>query len=284
MNPLAFTKWNGLGNDFILIESSEADAIRPFTAALCNRHCGIGADGVVVLQQTSPRDVAMRIFNSDGSEAEMCGNASRCVGAHFRKRHSNANNNYTLHTLAGPIGIVVREDGLVQVDMGKPRLTRQEIPVAGPPQERALDIEIPIGDRILHGTAVSMGNPHVVVFVEDISKTPVAEWGALIERLPLFPERANVEFAQALAGDRIRMRVWERGCGITMACGTGSCATVVAGVLIGKTSRHASVYLDGGTLEIEYSAEGRVFMTGPATLVFQGTIDLKTFSSNTPSL
>ncbi len=271
---MKFSKWHGLGNDFIIVEVSKKDdgTLQKASVELCDRHFGIGADGLVTLQKLGTNEFEMHIYNSDGSEAEMCGNASRCVGLYIKKRNLATGSTYDLHTGAGLIQLNVLSDDLVRVDMGFPKLTRGQIPVLGEVSDSALDLDLVASGHALKGSAVSMGNPHVVIFVDDINNVPIEEWGPQIETAALFPNKTNVEFAQVLAPDLVRMRVWERGCGVTKACGTGCCATAVAGVLSNRTGNDVTILLDGGKLRIEYDPQvGKVFMTGPATEVFTGT-------------
>jgi len=272
---MQFTKYSGLGNDFVFLDTPQAQAVKdPFRAAqvLCDRHHGIGADGLVLLLPSAKADVRMRIINSDGSEAEMCGNASRCVPLHLVRRQLTSKKQITLDTLAGIIRteIVDEPSGLVRVDMGSPRLTRGEIPVEGPADQRAVGITVQTQARSFTGTAVSMGNPHFVIFVDDINQVPLATWGPTLENHPAFARKTNVEFVQVLDEHTVRMRVWERGAGITQACGTGACATAVASILNKKTAETITVKLDGGDLQITWPQGKNVWMTGPAREVFRG--------------
>ena len=276
---MEFTKYTGLGNDFIFLDGTTALSVRdPFSLAkqLCNRRLGIGADGLVLLLPSQKADIRMRIINSDGSEAEMCGNASRCVPLHLLMTGLCKKEKISLETLAGIIKTEVLDfdKGLVRVNMGVARLTRAEIPLLGNAQDTAVGITVETTERKWVGTAVSMGNPHFVVFVDDISQVDVARWGAQLETHPLFPQKTNVEFAQVLDAENVRMRVWERGAGITQACGTGACATAVACVLNHKTKNTITVHLDGGDLKIEWPDRQEVWMTGPACRVFTGNITL----------
>lgn len=270
---LSFAKLHGLGNDFVFID--DRDRALKLTDAqvsyLCDRHFGIGADGVVTIRPLGGEAFEMRIYNSDGSETEMCGNATRCVGLYIRRNKLAKGGEFELHTRGGIVRPKVLDNGTVRVDMGEPRLLRGEIPVAGDPEAdaRSLSLELP-GVR-LEAVGVSMGNPHAVIFVPDINAIRLEEWGPRIECDPLFPNKTNVEFVEVISPQMVRMRVWERGCGVTLACGTGSCATTVAGAVTGRTGRCITVLLDGGELQIEYSeADNHVYMTGPACEVFQG--------------
>lgn len=275
---MRFSKWQGLGNDFVLLDCREKPLDNPaeWSIRLCDRHFGIGADGLALLERSQVADLRMRLINNDGSEAEMCGNLIRCVARYAYENGLISGTSLTVETLAGIMRPeLLLENGQaarVRVDMGRPRLTKGEIPVGGDPTAPANPIDITLPDgRTFVGTCVSMGNPHVVIFVDNLADVALADVGPQLETHPLFPKKVNVEFAQVLAPDAVRMRVWERGAGITLACGTGSCATLVAGVLTGRLSRKAMVRLDGGDLEIEWPADdASVFMTGPATEVFCG--------------
>ena len=252
---MRFSKWSGLGNDFVIVESEEGvDAVR-----WCDRRNGIGADGVVIVTPLGGSDFRMRIINSDGSEAAMCGNASRCVAKYILAHGLGTGKCFALHTLSGIVKTVVRDDGTVTVDMGPAR------PFLG-----AITLEAD-GEKFAAET-VSMGNPHAVIFVDDVAKVPLEKWGPALEHDPQFPDRCNIEFAQMLGRDRIRMRVWERGCGVTAACGTGSCATLVAAQKCRNAAVGAEIVLDGGSLFIEREHEGHVFMTGRADEIFTGEI------------
>ena len=268
-----FDKYQGLGNDFVMVDAA-AETLSDFphvARSVCDRRFGIGADGLVLLWREE-NGVKMRIFNPDGSEAEMCGNASRCVPLFARERGWFSGNTLTLQTLAGPIVTEITDDknNWVCVDMGAPRLKRGQIPMVGNPEEQAVDIALQAAGQTWRGTAVSMGNPHFVIFVPDAEKTDIAFIGPQIETHASFPQKTNVEFVQKLDGQTLRMRVWERGAGITKACGTGSCAALAAAVLTGRTDRQAHVILDGGILHLQWRENGHLFMTGPAQKVFTG--------------
>ena len=274
-----FSKYQGLGNDFILIDNrhSPETVVTPEQASrICDRHFGIGADGVIfALPGQDGTDYTMIIYNSDGSEPEMCGNGIRCLAKFIANLEGIAkvNKTYRIHTLAGIISPQLQGNGLVKVDMGKPGLTAGEIPttlVAA--DEKVINKTITVADKSWAVTCVSMGNPHCITFVEDSDAIPLEEIGPLFEYYPEFPQRINTEFIQVIRPNYIKMRVWERGAGITLACGTGACASVVAGVLNHKCDRVCTVELPGGSLQIEWSSvDDRVYMTGPAELVFTGT-------------
>ena len=271
---MKFTKYSGLGNDFILVNGFKEKIQNSFTAAqkLCDRHLGIGADGLVLVLPSESADLCMKIFNSDGSEAEMCGNASRCVPLFARKEGLTDKTTLTLETLAGPIKTEIKDShlGLVSVDMGIPRLLRGQIPMTGDPTDTAVDVPLEIGGTVRYGTAVSMGNPHFVMFGPDVEYAQLRELGPLVEKNAAFPAKTNVEFVTVIDQKTLRMRVWERGAGITRACGTGACASVVAAVINGKTERRVTVKLDGGDLLIDWPEQKNIFMTGPAEEIFEG--------------
>ncbi|MGB7712551.1 MAG: diaminopimelate epimerase [Microcoleus sp.] len=289
--PIEFTKYHGLGNDFILIDNRHScePVVTPEQAVvLCDRHFGIGADGVIfALPGQNGTDYTMRIFNSDGSEPEMCGNGIRCLAKFIAdlegsemhppqpplaKGGSESQVEYRIHTGAGVIVTELRSDGQVKVDMGVPRLLAAEIPTTlAPPDAKVIDVAIAVADKSWSVTCVSMGNPHCITFVDDVSAIDLETVGPQFEHHPAFPQRTNTEFIQVIRSDYVKMRVWERGAGVTLACGTGACATVVAGVLTGKCDRTTAVELPGGVLQIEWSeVSGRIYMTGPAQRVFTG--------------
>ncbi len=269
-----FVKYQGLGNDFVFVDGRHVKFTDIALAAqiLCDRRFGVGADGLILMSDSATADARMRVINSDGSEAEMCGNASRCAPLFWKELGLLKTDEMCLETLAGPIKTHVKdwEKGLVTVDMGAPRLTRGEIPMSGAPDQQAIDVAVTVSGQEWRGTAVSMGNPHFVIFVPDIELVDVAKVGRKIEKHDLFPKKTNVEFVQKLNDHILRMRVWERGAGITQACGTGSCATAVAAVLTNKTAEKVRVILDGGELEIDWTGRDHVLMTGPAQKVFEG--------------
>jgi diaminopimelate epimerase len=275
--PIEFTKYHGLGNDFILVDnrqSSEPVVTPEQAVVLCDRHFGIGADGVIfALPGQNGTDYTMRIFNSDGSEPEMCGNGIRCLAKFIADLEgSEAKTLYQIHTGAGVISPELRSDGQVKVDMGVPRLLAAEIPTTlAAPDAKVIDVSIAVADRSWSVTCVSMGNPHCITFVEDVSAIDLETVGPLFEHYEAFPQRINTEFIQVIQSDYVKMRVWERGAGVTLACGTGACAAVVAGVLTGKCDRTTAVELPGGVLQIEWSeVSQRIYMTGPAQRVFTG--------------
>ncbi len=275
---LSFVKYHGLGNDFILVDNRHAPdpIITPEQAEkLCDRHFGIGADGVIfALPGQDGTDFTMRIYNSDGSEPEMCGNGIRCMARFLADLEGeNAKSVYTIHTLAGLITPKLEADGQITVDMGKPRLIPAEIPTTlTGGGETVIAQPIEVAGQTWSVTCVSMGNPHCMTFVEDVAAIDLEKIGPLFEKNAVFPAKTNVEFVEVVNSGYLKMRVWERGAGITLACGTGACATLVAAVLNGKSDRTATIELPGGPLKIEWAADDRIFMTGPAQLVFAGAV------------
>lgn len=272
-----FTKMHGAGNDYIYVNTLLYDVNDPNSASVrwSDRHKGIGGDGLVLICRptTDAADYRMRIFNADGSEAMMCGNASRCIGKYLYERGLTDKTEIKLETLSGIKTLMLHLDSegktveSVTVDMLEPLTEnhRQYADLSG-------GILLAEGRRF-EGTFVCMGNPHFVTFLNDIDTIDIARYGAVMERDSNFPERCNIEFAQILSDGAIRTRVWERGSGITMACGTGACATAVTAALTGRASRRSEIRMDGGTLQIEWrSADNHVYMTGPAEIVFDGEI------------
>lgn len=278
---IEFSKYHGLGNDFILIDNraaSEPSLTREQAAQWCDRHFGIGADGVIfALPGQDGTDYTMRIYNSDGSEPEMCGNGIRCLARFLADLEGTTDTrSYRIHTLAGVITPKLEADGLVTVDMGEPRLLAAEIPTTlTAPDQKVIDQTLEVVGQSWQVTCVSMGNPHCITFVDDVAAIPLAQIGPQFEHHAVFPKRTNTEFIQVVRPDYLKMRVWERGAGITLACGTGACASLVAAVLVGKSDRKATVELPGGPLQIEWSAaDNRLYMTGPAEKVFAGQAQL----------
>ena len=274
---IAFSKYHGLGNDFILIDNRHsAEPILTSEQAVkwCDRNFGIGADGVIFLLTEANDEHRMRIFNSDGSEPEMCGNGIRCLAKFMQDLNiPTTDNKYQIQTGAGLIVPQMDVDGQVTVDMGKPFLTAAEIPTTlRDSDQKVINVPLEVGGNTWNVTTVSMGNPHCMTFVDDVDTIPLAEIGVLFEHHPVFPKRTNTEFVEVVNRGYVKMRVWERGAGATLACGTGACATVVAGVLNALCDRTCTVNLPGGDLKIQWSEESdRILMTGPATLVFTGS-------------
>lgn len=274
---LSFTKMQGLGNDFIVLDCRDGACTVPEASwpsasiRLCDRRFGIGADQVLLIENSSQADFRMRIYNADGSEVEMCGNGIRCFARYLWDRGISDRKVMAIETLAGIIRPEKAGD-LVSVDMGEPVLDARKIPVDLDGQVK--DYPLTVGGRTFEITCVSMGNPHAVIVIDDLERFEVPFYGPLIENHPLFPKRTNVEFIQRIDRQHVRMRVWERGAGETMACGTGACAAAVAAHLKGLADRKVSMLLLGGELIIDWKENGRVFMTGPAVEVFEGTISL----------
>lgn len=261
---MLFTKMHGLGNDYLYIYGEVPDSVADLSRKLSDRHFGVGSDGLIYISPSSVADFKMRIFNADGSEAKMCGNGIRCVGKYVYDKGYTDKTQLKIETLSGirnltlfPTGGLVRS---VSVDMGK--------------AEAGDEMMLTVGDKTISLIPVSVGNPHAVIFVDDIDTAPLTTLGPQIEHHKAFPDGVNVEFVQVLSDNELRMRVWERGSGVTMACGTGACASAAAAVKAGfcHCDSPISVYLDGGTLKIMVSASGDVTMTGPAETVFEGEV------------
>lgn len=279
---MKFTKMQGAGNDYVYINGFEEQIDDPEMLAqqLSNRHFGIGSDGLILILPSQTGDVRMRMFNSDGSESEMCGNGIRCV-AKFAYDHGlvkkleieveTGNGVLPLKMFTGDSGLVER----VRVNMGEPKLKRGELPMSGHADDQAVLVPLDVAGQQFELTCVSMGNPHAVIYVDDAESFPVAEIGGLIENHSWFPRRTNIEFVQVVSSTEVIQRTWERGAGETLACGTGASAVTVAGVLTGHTERKIINHLRGGDLELEWLENGSVMMTGPAVEVFSGHFDPK---------
>ncbi|MDD7029434.1 MAG: diaminopimelate epimerase [Prevotellaceae bacterium] len=278
-----FTKMHGAGNDYIYVNTLLYNIKDPAAAAIqwSAPHTGIGSDGLVLIDEARipEADYSMRIFNADGSEAMMCGNASRCIGKYLYEKGLTDKTQIRLLTLSGIKILNLHLDATgktvesVTVDMLEP-VTKNKAQLSTDDGSLTEGL-VEVGDKEFRGTFVSMGNPHFVIFVDDISEIDVARYGKILEYDPLFPERCNIEFAEVLPSGAIRTRVWERGSGITMACGTGACATAVAAAITGRASRESDIVMDGGTLHIEWSdQDGHVYMTGPAAFAFEGEVAL----------
>ncbi|HAF55172.1 MAG TPA: diaminopimelate epimerase [Thauera sp.] len=274
---LRFTKMHGLGNDFVVIDATRApvDLTPARVKAIADRHFGVGCDQLLVVEPASQPDVDFRyrIFNADGGEVEQCGNGARCFVRFVHDKGLTAKDEIRVETRSGVIAPRLRADGLVTVDMGVPELEPAKIPFVS--DSDAVVQPLQVGERTVAITAVSMGNPHAVQVVADVDAAPVAEQGALIERHARFPARVNAGFLQVLGPHEIRLRVFERGAGETLACGTGACAAVVAGILRGLLESPVRVRTRGGALEIAWAGPGTpVLMTGPAVTVFEGELTL----------
>jgi diaminopimelate epimerase len=272
-----FLKMHGCGNDFVVFDerAGALDLTARRAAAIADRRTGVGCDQFIAIEpapEGSNADAFMRIRNPDGAEAGACGNATRCVVDLLARE--TGRRVQVIRTVAGDLPSEALPDGRVCVDMGPARLDWPEVPLARPMDTLHLDLEAgPVADP----AAVNMGNPHATFFVDDVARVPVSELGLRLEHDPLFPERANIGFAQVLAPDRIRLRVWERSAGLTLACGSGACAALVNAHRRGLTGRRAAVLVDGGELEIEWRADGHVLMTGPVATSFIGEIDLAAY-------
>ena len=274
-----FLKMNGLGNDFVVVETRAGSALAPFAPgpeaarAIADRRTGIGCDQIIAVNASSDGVARVRFWNSDGAEVSACGNGSRCVA--WLLMEADGGDEAHFETEAGRLSGRRAGDQAVTLDMGQPGLDWTQIPLAEEMDTRGIELQVgPIDDPVLHTPGcVSMGNPHVVFFVPDAQTTPVREVGSLIENHPLFPEQVNVGFAQIVSRDRIRLRVWERGAGLTQACGTGACAAAVAAHRRGLTDRKVTVEFERGELVIEWrEADGHVLMTGPVTVEYAGQL------------
>jgi diaminopimelate epimerase len=269
-----FVKMHGCGNDFVVFDERAGPlGLTPsVAAAIANRRTGIGCDQFIVIEPAPPgADAFMRIRNPDGSEAGACGNATRCV-AHLLAA-ATGRSHQIIRTVAGDLASEVLPNGQIQVDMGPVRLDWRDIPLTRPMD--TLDLDLSVGP-VSHPAAASMGNPHATFFVPDLAAIPIAEIGPLLEHDKLFPERANIGFAQLLSAERIRLRVWERGAGLTLACGSGACAALVNAARRGLTGREATIVADGGELVIAWRDDNHVLMTGPVATAFTGEINLAT--------
>ncbi len=269
-----FIKMHGCGNDFVVMDERgrSLDLTTERAVRIADRHRGIGCDQFIVLERppvAHAADVFMRIRNPDGSEAGACGNAARCVVDLLASE--TGGRAFTVQTISGFLPSLVRDDGLVQVDMGPARLDWRDIPLAGPADTLHLDLAAP---GVSDPAAVSMGNPHATFFVEDLDPIDIPAIGPQLEHAAMFPERANIGFVQILSRDRLRLRVWERSAGLTLACGSGACAAMVNAARRGLTGRHAHVIVDGGALDLLWREDGHVLMTGPATTAYRGRIEL----------
>ena len=274
---MKFTKMHGIGNDYVYISTFDQKAPADPSALavkVSDRHFGIGSDGLILIMPSERADARMRMFNADGSESEMCGNGVRCVAKYVHDHGIARKPRVRIETGRGILTLDIEAEDdrarRVKVDMGAPILQGSDIPTTLP-GDPPIEVPVTVNGHTLKVTAVSMGNPHAVVFVDDVVSYPVEAVGAALERHPSFPRRVNAHFVQVLEPGEVRMRTWERGSGITLACGTGACAVCVAGVLTCKTGRTVLAHLPGGDLTLEWPADdGSVFMTGPATEVYHG--------------
>jgi diaminopimelate epimerase len=273
---MKFWKMHGLGNDYVVVDNRDgklAEAeLDGLARRLCERRFSVGADGLLLVSASAVADVKMRIFNADGSEAEMCGNGIRCFAKYCYENGVARKTELAVETLAGvKKAWLTVEDGevaAVRVDMGAPVLERSKIPMLG--EGTCINQDLQVNGESYKVTCLSVGNPHCVIFVEDVDGFPLETVGPKVEKHSSFPKRTNVEFVQVLNGLELKVRVWERGCGETLACGTGACASVVAGSLLGKVAGKVTVHVLGGDLQVEYA--DRVFLSGPTVKVFEGTL------------
>jgi diaminopimelate epimerase len=274
---MRFTKMHGLGNDYVYVDCVNGPPVADPAAVavkVSDRHFGIGSDGLILIHRSEVADARMRMFNADGSEGEMCGNGLRCVAKYVHDHGIARKPTLKIETGRGVLTVDLEVKGgkaeRVRVDMGEPILKSADIPTTLP-GDPPVNAEFTVGGVSYRGTCVSMGNPHVVIYTDDVAAVNLDAIGPLIERAPEFPRRINVHFVQVHSPGEVTMRTWERGSGITLACGTGACAVCVAGVLTGRTHRKLLAHLPGGDLELEWSeADNHVLMTGPATEVFSG--------------
>ena len=273
---MKFTKWQGCGNDFVIVDFLDKEPVdfAALAVKMCDRHFGIGADGLMVVCPSETADVRMREFNPDGTEPEMCGNGIRCFARYLYDYGRVAKEQFTIETTAGTmVPRIILSDGAVtavEVDMGVPVLAGEDIPVAGFGAEQVVAAPLVVDGKEYAMTCVSMGNPHAVIFVDDAESFPLAQLGAQFENHAAFPRKINTEFVEVRDRTHARMRVWERGAGITLACGTGTCATLTAGVLNDVLDRAADIEVDGGVIHVAWHENGHIFMTGPAEPVFTG--------------
>lgn len=276
---MRFTKMHGAGNDYVYIDGFRVQVDNPaeLAIAVSDRHFGIGSDGLILILPSSKADLRMQMFNADGSEAEMCGNGIRCVAKYAWDHGLVDKLEISVETGAGVLTLQMscgpdNKVDKVRVNMGQPRLSRAALPMAGDPDAQALGITIEVDGQTFDAWCLSMGNPHCVIFVDDCEKFPVTDIGPRIENHPLFPRRTNVEFVSVLSDTELRQRTWERGAGETLACGTGAAAVTVAAALSGRTGRKVKNHLRGGLLELEWTEENTIFLTGPAVEVFSGDL------------
>jgi len=276
---IKFTKMHGLGNDFIIVDYEEIKKnnldYKELSIKMCDRNFGIGADGLIIVNPEDMKadtDASWRIFNSDGTEPQMCGNGIRCFAGYVYDRDIVNSKKFTINTLAGIITPEILENNEIKVDMGRPVLESSKIPTAGFDTDRVLNSEIQAGGQIFKINAVSMGNPHCIIFSDEDIALLALKYGSEIESSPYFPEKTNVEFVKVISRDNIKINVWERGCGITLACGTGACASAVAAILNNLTDNTVNADLPGGRLKIAWNGKesDHVFMTGTAEYVFSG--------------
>lgn len=282
MQAIPFTKMHGLGNNYIYVdmfkENLKEEELSDIAIAVSSVYTGIGSDGMILICPSDVAPVKMRIFNNDGSEGKNCGNGLRCVAKYAYEEKLVTEKTFLIETLSGLVEATVQESAngevdIVTVDMGVPRLSRDQIPMQGSEKFEVINEPFPVDGEVYHITTVSMGNPHGIFYVDNIEAAPLTTLGPRVEKDERFPESVNVEFVEVVSESELHFRVWERGSGITQACGTGACAAVVASVLNGKTKRgvETTVHLAGGDLFITWTEEGNVLMTGPAETICTGT-------------
>ena len=273
--PITYTKMHGLGNDYLFIETEKnaIDDPAELSRRMSHRHLGAGADGIILIMPGDAAEFSMRIFNADGSEAETCGNGIRCFAKYVYERGLTDKTEFVIDTLGGPNRVALECDNgkvvSVRSTMGRPKFERSEIPMEGPPGQ-AIEEALELDDEVVKVTCVNVGNPHAVVFTEDATKIDLAKIGPKIENHPKFPERTNVEFVNVIDRENIVMRIWERGSGITMASGSGSCGAALASMITGRVERKVQVHLVFGQLGVEWAEDGDVYQEGPATEVYTG--------------
>ncbi|UHA61947.1 diaminopimelate epimerase [Metabacillus litoralis] len=285
MNSFQFTKMHGLGNNYIYVntfeEQLEEGQLADIARQVSNVYTGIGSDGLILICPSDKAEVKMRIFNNDGSEGKNCGNGLRCVAKYAFEHNLVKEKTFKIETLSGLVEATIHvEDNqvnLVTIDMGSPRLSKAEIPMEGEGSEQTISESIEFSGQQYDVTAVSMGNPHLIFYVDNINTAPVTTLGPIVEKDPRFPEGVNVEFVEVVSKNELHFRVWERGSGVTQACGTGACAAVVSSVLNNHTNQgeETVVHLAGGDLMINWTNDGNVLMTGPAEVICTGTFYIK---------
>ncbi len=274
-----FTKMHGLGNDYLFIDAAAQELPDPaeLSCRMSHRHLGVGSDGIILVLPSETAEFSMRIFNADGSEAETCGNGIRCFAKYVYERKMTDKTEFVIETLAGPNRVVLTTEGdtvvTVRSNMGLARFERAEIPMKGP-SGRVIEEPLELDGETVRVTCANIGNPHAAIFVDDATAVPLAELGPKIENHPKFPQRTNVEFVTVQDRQNIVVRIWERGSGITMACGSGSCGAALASIITGRTDRRVNVHLVYGVLGIEWAEDGCVYQEGPATEVFSGTFEI----------
>ncbi len=275
--PLHFTKMHGTGNDFVMIDnlaqSFDSNELRLLSQKICHRNYGVGSDGLIAVELGSLTNFQMRMFNPDGSESEACGNGTRCFVKYLLQKRLIQSTEFSIQTQKKILEIEIQKNGHITVNMGKPTFTRAEIGITGDLNSTFFEEAITFEGVKLKGTAVSMGNPHLILFTDDLKKIQLSKWGPLLENHPLFPNRINVHFVQMIDQANLIQKTWERGAGITLACGSGACAVAVAAHQIKNTDPKVKIKLPGGELQINYLTSKEVKMIGPAETVFEGFLN-----------